>query len=68
MHRIAQIAQNHRMLDSSVGPVHIDLDLAMRPHAERELLFWRDDGHWNRSGNQLAARLIAERLFVDPTS
>jgi hypothetical protein len=35
----------------------------MRPYAERELLYFRDDTHWNARGNRVAAELIARHAF-----
>ncbi len=40
----------------------IDLFVAMRPHAEKELLYYRDDHHWNARGNALAAEIIREAM------
>ncbi len=40
----------------------IDLHELMRPAAARELLYYRDDHHWNEEGNAEAARLIAGAL------
>ena len=42
----------------------IDLLAGMRPLAQQELLFYRDDHHWNRRGNQVAAELIRDALFA----
>jgi hypothetical protein len=36
----------------------VNLADLMRPHAERELLYFRDDTHWNERGNHVAAALI----------
>lgn len=35
----------------------------MGPYAEKELLYARDDSHWNERGNQVAAGLISKHLF-----
>jgi hypothetical protein len=35
----------------------------MGPYAEKELLYARDDSHWNERGNQIAGELIAEQVF-----
>jgi lysophospholipase L1-like esterase len=43
----------------------IDLYRGMQPYAREELLFWRDDTHWNERGNEVVARIIAERLEPD---
>jgi len=41
----------------------VDLHALLIPYAERELLYWRDDTHWNDRGHALVAQLIAERVF-----
>ena len=46
-----------------VGFEVVDLHESMLPFAEKELLYWRDDGHWNDAGNALVARLVAEQVF-----
>lgn len=40
----------------------INLYDGLLPHAETELIYARDDSHWNRRGNELAAELIAAGL------
>jgi len=37
----------------------VDLAELMRPYASREMLYYRDDHHWNERGNAVAAQLIA---------
>lgn len=37
----------------------------LQPYAEGELLYFRDDTHWNERGNAVVASLIAETLFPD---
>ncbi len=49
-------------LAERVGFSSIDLYREMQPHAQAELLFWRDDTHWNERGNEVAAQIIAEHL------
>ena len=34
-----------------------------RPYTEQELLYYRDDNHWNERGNFIVADLIQEALF-----
>jgi hypothetical protein len=41
----------------------VNLADLMRPYAERELLYFRDDTHWNTRGNRVAAELIARHAF-----
>jgi lysophospholipase L1-like esterase len=40
----------------------INLYPPMQPYAREELLYWRDDSHWNERGNEVAAEIIAEHL------
>lgn len=42
----------------------VDLYELMRPYAGDELLYFRDDDHFNHRGNSLAAALIREELFT----
>lgn len=37
----------------------VDLLELMKPRAEQELLYYRDDHHWDERGNEVAARVIA---------
>jgi hypothetical protein len=41
----------------------VNLADLMRPYAERELLYFRDDTHWNERGNRVAAELMARHAF-----
>jgi hypothetical protein len=45
------------------GFATVNLAELMRPYAERELLYFRDDTHWNARGNRVAAELIARHAF-----
>ncbi len=40
----------------------INLHRLMQPYAEKELLYWRDDAHWNRRGNEVVAELVARHV------
>ena len=53
---------------AELGFTVVDLYTSMRRHASEELLFWRDDGHWNVRGSQVAAQVIADRLMETPAS
>jgi hypothetical protein len=44
----------------------VDLYRALAPFAAQELLYWRDDNHWNVRGNLAAAEIPAERLGRTP--
>jgi len=37
----------------------INLYPLMQPYAEAELLYWRDDDHWNERGHEVVAEIIA---------
>jgi lysophospholipase L1-like esterase len=39
----------------------LNLYRLMQPYAEKELLYWRDDAHWNQRGNEVVAELVARR-------
>jgi hypothetical protein len=41
----------------------VNLVEEMRPYAAREMLYFRDDTHWNERGNRVAAEIIARRVF-----
>ncbi|HSA56547.1 MAG TPA: hypothetical protein VLE53_12640 [Gemmatimonadaceae bacterium] len=40
----------------------VDLLPLMRPYAEREMLYYRDDHHWNARGNEVAALVIRQAV------
>ena len=46
-------------LSGELGFQVVDLATLMKPYAARELLYYRDDHHWNVRGNAVAAELIA---------
>jgi hypothetical protein len=50
-------------LAQSMGFETVDLYLLMQPYAQEELLYWRDDVHWNERGNQVVGELVAEHVF-----
>jgi hypothetical protein len=50
-------------LGARMGFEVFDLLEPLRPYAERELLYRRDDTHWNPRGNQLVAERIAAGIF-----
>jgi hypothetical protein len=49
-------------LSDSLGFDHLDLNALLQPHAEQELLYYRDDTHWNERGHQVVAGLLATHL------
>jgi lysophospholipase L1-like esterase len=50
-------------LSQSLGFETVNLYRLMQPYAETELLYFRDDDHFNQRGNALAAQLIEQELF-----
>lgn len=44
----------------------VDLYRLMQPYTGTELLYWRDDSHWNRRGNALVAELVAKHARTQP--
>jgi hypothetical protein len=61
-HLIDHVARHARGLGFGV----LDLYPLMRAPAERELLYYRDDTHWNERGNAVVADLVATRVFERP--
>ncbi len=53
-----------RELSNSAGFATVDLYELMKPYAGTELLYFRDDDHFNHRGNSLAAELIQRELFT----
>lgn len=51
-------------LTRSTGFESVNLYRLMQPYAESELLFFRDDDHFNHRGNALAAELIYKESFA----
>lgn len=45
------------------GFLTIDLENQLAPFAREELIFMRDDSHWNERGHELVAELLAQHLF-----
>jgi lysophospholipase L1-like esterase len=50
-------------LSAASGFSFVNLYTLMKPYAQTELLYFRDDDHFNQRGNALAADLIARQLF-----
>jgi hypothetical protein len=42
----------------------VNLYDALRPFADQQLLYFRDDNHWNEDGHLLVARSLAQRLSI----
>jgi hypothetical protein len=49
-------------LAGDMGFAVVNLLPLLRPFADNELLYYRDDHHWNVRGNAIAAQLIAKAL------
>ena len=49
-------------LADGLGFEHLDLDALLRPYAEHELLFYRDDTHWNERGHEIVAQLLTRHV------
>ena len=48
------------------GLDRLDLSESLKPYASRELLYQRDDEHWNERTNEIVAALLAEHLAASP--
>lgn len=51
---------------SERGFAVIDLARELAPRAARELLYWRDDTHWNERGHAAVAEIVARHLRARP--
>jgi len=49
-------------LSRGLGFNVINLYQLMQPYAGKELLYWRDDSHWNERGNEVVAEILARQL------
>ena len=50
-------------LSERTGFAYFDLLGAMQPYAQSEMLYFRDDHHWNERGNALAAEILYQALW-----
>lgn len=50
-------------LSRCLGFTVVNLYDLFQPFANRKLLYFRDDGHWNLEGHRIAARLILQEVF-----
>jgi len=50
-------------LSSGMGFENVDLHQLLQPQTEKELLYQRDDSHWNERGNAVVAEIIAGAVF-----
>jgi hypothetical protein len=58
-HFLNEVAQ----LASDTGFGVFDLVSPLQRRAETELLYFRDDHHWNLQGNRLVAEILAKHLY-----
>lgn len=56
---VMELARQH-------GFAAVDMLPLMRPYADREMLYYRDDHHWNARGNEVAALVIQQALRGEP--
>jgi hypothetical protein len=49
-------------LSGKFGFGHVDLGELLAPYAASEMIYYRDDTHWNERGHELVADLLAQRL------
>ena len=50
------------------GLDHLDLSEALKPFASQELLYQRDDEHWNERANEIIGGLLAQRMAERPVA
>jgi hypothetical protein len=51
-------------LSAEVGFASLDLTELLQPYAAEELLYQRDDSHWNERGHEIVAKLIREKAHL----
>jgi lysophospholipase L1-like esterase len=51
-------------LSAENGFGYVDLNALMAPYADKELLLYRDDTHWNERGHQIVAQLLAKYAAI----
>jgi hypothetical protein len=55
---------NHvKQVSGEVGFGFVDLAELLAPYAANELIYNRDDTHWNERGHELVAQLLAQQVF-----
>jgi len=68
-HELSRLSTPPYLIDYMVKLAHeagfdtINLLQGMQPYTSRELLYFRDDDHWNERGNQVVAEIIAEHVL-----
>ncbi|HNP29426.1 MAG: hypothetical protein KC592_06285 [Nitrospira sp.] len=50
-------------VSESLGFQTLNLLSKLKPYADNELLYFRDDSHWNQRGHELAAEIIRSEVF-----
>jgi lysophospholipase L1-like esterase len=51
-------------LSHRLGFQTVNLFPLLQPYADKELLYFRDDDHWNARGNEVVAEIIAKQLTI----
>ncbi len=51
-------------LSREMGFQTVNLLPLLQPYAEKELLYFRDDDHWNARGNEVVAEILARNLSM----
>jgi hypothetical protein len=51
-------------LSQKTGFKHLDLNELLAPYAEKEMIYYRDDTHWNERGHEIVAKILAERAIA----
>lgn len=52
-----------KKLAEEVGFAHVDLTKLLAPYASTEMIYHRDDTHWNERGHEIVADLVAREVF-----
>ncbi len=52
-----------KKISDEVGFAHVDLFELLTPYAREELIYHRDDTHWNERGHEIVANVLAEQVF-----
>ena len=51
-------------LCNSVGFQSLNLFSLMQPYVDREMLYFKDDDHWNARGNEVVAEIVARQRSI----
>ena len=53
-----------KRLSDENGFKRVDLNELLAPYAEKEMIYYRDDTHWNERGHEIVARILAEHAVA----